>query len=190
MENILKILGVAAICILLAFIIRRDNQSPAEPLIELTQKTDTITLRDTIYIQSPLPATTQNLGFTLAKLPIWRETKKPAQIEEHPFVESGTNAESEDEIETDPPDSITVQIPIEQRHYQSEDYEAWVSGWNPNLDSLRIYKTSQHLTTTKEITRWKTRHWGLSVGVGAVVSPKGGIQPGIFIGATYTFLSF
>lgn len=187
--NWVKLLLVIAACLLFAFFIRRNPEPPGErpPDISLKAGTDTLTIHDTIYVPTPQLAATSTLGFANITLPIWRPTftgereEQPAKSEPAPEDEA---------IDTEPPDSVTVQIPIEQRHYKGDDYDAWVSGWKPTLDSLRIYRTTQHLTTTNEITRWKTRHWGLSVGTGAVVTPKGTISPGIFIGASYTFLAF
>ena len=35
-------------------------------------------------------------------------------------------------------DSILVEVPIEQRVFADSNYTAWVSGWRPVLDSIRI----------------------------------------------------
>lgn len=46
-------------------------------------------------------------------------------------------------------------IPISQRYYKGDDYEAWVSGYKPNLDSINLFQknTTNTITntTTKEI---------------------------------------
>lgn len=181
-----KLLLVIAACVLFAYLIRRNPDQAGERPPVVTVKSDTITIRDTIYISTPQLAGTKSLGITPITLPIWR-----------PPIENKTDKESEEaadvideENETEPPDSVTVAIPIEQRHYTSNDYEAWVSGWNPSLDSLRIYQQTRQISTTTEVTRWKTRRWGISGGVGVVVTPNGEIKPGLFIGASYTFLAF
>lgn len=188
MKDFIKIVGVVAVCLLVASIIRRDPKLPGEPPPEVTIKMDTVTIRDTVYIPAPQLNSTKSLGFILATLPVWNPTENTKPVVEPTAEESTT--EVNDEIETKPPDSVAVAIPIEQKHYKGDGYDAWVSGWNPSLDSLRIYSTTRQIATTTEVTRWKTRRWGLSVGVGTVASPKGGIQPGIFIGATYTFMAF
>lgn len=184
-----KLLLVIAACLLFAYFIRRSPATLGERPPEISMKTDTVTIRDTVYIPAPQLASVKPLGFAPVTLPIWIPPKG----------DTPTNRRSESDepstdvdkaAETEPPDSVAVAIPIEQKHYKGDDYDAWVSGWNPSLDSLRIYRQTQQIATTTEVTRWKTRRWGLSVGVGAVASPKGGIQPGIFIGATYTFLAF
>lgn len=37
-------------------------------------------------------------------------------------------------------DSVNVVVPITQKKYEDSTYTAWISGYNPQLDSLRIYK--------------------------------------------------
>jgi len=50
-------------------------------------------------------------------------------------------------------DSVLVEVPIESRHYNSPEYDAWVSGFEPNLDSIKVYQKTQLITET--ITRMK-----------------------------------
>lgn len=191
MKDSLKTAAVAAICVLLACFIRGGCGSPrSDTEVAKTEvKSDTTYIHDTIYIKTPTLAGTQQLGYISATLPICR----PPQFGGNPTDTRQTEPiDTDQEVElqrSQPPDSATVQIPIEQRQYTGENYEAWVSGYHSQLDSLRIYADTKTITTTTEITRWKTKRWGLSVGAGVTATPKG-IQPGVFIGATYTFLAF
>ena len=184
-----KLRLVIAAFLLFVYFIRRSPESPGERPPEVTVTRDTVTIRDTIYVPTPQPANSKSLGFTQVTLPRW--IPPTANKSDNHRQESDVPTTDVDEAEeTEPLDSATVSIPIEQRHYTGDDYEAWVSGWHPRLDSLRIYRPTQQITTTAQVTRWKTKRWGLSIGAGMVASPKGGIQPGIFIGASYTFLAF
>lgn len=64
-------------------------------------------------------------------------------------------------------DSVMVEVPITSKHYQSKDYDAWVSGYEPSLDSIKVYKETQYITET--ITRTvkdKGKHFFLDVGAG------------------------
>lgn len=184
-----KILLVIAACLLLVLFIRRSPESPGERTPEVTVKSDTITIRDTIYVPTPQLGSTKSIGFTPATLPIWIQPNEDKPNSHRPVYDEQTTEEDE-AANPDSPDSATVSIPIEQRHYTGSDYEAWVSGWNPTLDSLRVYTHTRQVTTTTEITRWRRHHWGVSIGAGATVNHKGEIRPGIFIGVSYTFLSF
>lgn len=188
MKDFLKILAVVAACIALALFIRRDPNPPGLCPAEVTAKSDTIIIRDTIYIPNPTLAEAKTLAFARVTLPVWKPNRPaPDTIDDEPVL---AELATEEDDEAEPPDSASVVIPIEQRHYQGDDYDAWVSGWNPSLDSLQIYRPTQRIETTVEVTRFKTRRWGISGGVGVVVTPKGGIQPGLFVGASYTFFAF
>ena len=35
----------------------------------------------------------------------------------------------------------------EQRHYRGNDYEAWVSGYRPALDSIHVFPVTRYITT-------------------------------------------
>lgn len=57
---------------------------------------------------------------------------------------------------------IPVEVPITSKHYSSKDYDAWVSGFEPSLDSIKVYKETQVITET--ITRMKPPNkWELDV---------------------------
>lgn len=72
----------------------------------------------------------------------------------------------------------SVTIPITQAHYRDSLYEAWVSGYAPSLDSVRIYRTTvTHTVRTRN--RWNV---GIQCGVG--ITPKG-IQPYLGLGASF-----
>lgn len=72
-------------------------------------------------------------------------------------------------------------IPISQRYYKSNDYEAWVSGYRPNLDSLNIFRKTITNTITNTVTRTiysKTTDLYLNVGsdyIGKQFAPNVGL---------------
>ena len=72
-------------------------------------------------------------------------------------------------------DTVMVRLPIESKHYEGKDYEAWVSGYEPSLDSINVYNR----TILPKPKRWSI---GLQGGVG--LTPKG-LQPYIGIGIGY-----
>ena len=45
-------------------------------------------------------------------------------------------------------DSVLVEVPIESRHYHAQEYDAWVSGYEPSLDSIKVYRETQYITET------------------------------------------
>lgn len=178
---ILIISGLALIAF--SFFLPDCRGSATEDTATTIRDSDTIYVRDTVYVTYPAPTDTKLLGSTQATLPIYH----PVQHTDREPKNDEPELEADEEAEL--PDSITVNIHIEQRHYLGDNYEAWVSGYNPALDSLRVFPETRLITTTTEVSRQKTKRWGLSVGAGVVATPTR-VEPGIFIGATYTFFAF
>jgi hypothetical protein len=50
-------------------------------------------------------------------------------------------------------DTVAVQVPITSKHYSGKNYDAYVSGFEPRLDSIFVYNETQIITET--ITRMK-----------------------------------
>lgn len=50
-------------------------------------------------------------------------------------------------------DSVLVEVPIESKHYSSPEYDAYISGYMPSLDSIKVYQKETIITET--ITRMK-----------------------------------
>lgn len=73
----------------------------------------------------------------------------------------------------------SVRIPIEQKHYADSSYEAWVSGYEPSLDSIKI--RFREPTIVKKIP---PKRWAVGIQGGVGLTPKG-IQPYIGIGFSY-----
>ena len=77
-------------------------------------------------------------------------------------------------------DSIEVPVPIIQKRYDDSLYTAWVSGFQPALDSIRLYQPTIIETINNTIVKPAPR---LSVGV--QVGAGGGIftrQPDVYVG--------
>lgn len=88
-------------------------------------------------------------------------------------------------------DSVSVTLPITQKVYKDSTYEAWVSGYMPVLDSIRIFQPMTTITNTISNTeiRYRRKRWGLGVQVGiGVISGK--IDPYVGIGVSYNIFSW
>lgn len=86
-------------------------------------------------------------------------------------------------------DSVAVEIPITQKVYEDSAYTAWVSGYQPSLDSLRIYQQTQTITI---VERDKPKRWSIGVTAGCGMSMHGSLrfEPFVGIGLTYNLWSF
>ena len=75
-------------------------------------------------------------------------------------------------------DSATVMLPITQKMYSDTDYRAWVSGYEPRLDSIKVYPR----TVTVMETKYKPpSRFSIGLQGGYGITPKG-LQPYIGVG--------
>ena len=83
-------------------------------------------------------------------------------------------------------DSIQVPIPIEQKRYEDSLYTAWVSGFRPALDSIRLHQPEIVTTITETIVEKAPRlSVGLSVGPGVSIDKDH--HMGIYVGFTANY---
>lgn len=82
-------------------------------------------------------------------------------------------------------DSMEVAIPIVQKRYEDSLYTAWVSGFRPNLDSIKLHQPEVVTTVTKYVERPAKRlAIGPSIGVGYGFFNG---KPDIWAGVTVTW---
>lgn len=74
-------------------------------------------------------------------------------------------------------DSILVEVPITQVIYAGDDYRAWVSGYEPKLDSIEIYRRETTI-------RPRTKRWSVGLQAGYGMTPKG-FAPYVGAGVSY-----
>lgn len=88
-------------------------------------------------------------------------------------------------------DSVSVVLPITQKHYSDSTYDAWVSGYEPALDSIKVFQPVMTITNTITNTeiRYRQERWGLGVQVGIGVTPSK-IEPYIGLGVNYNLFSW
>lgn len=134
--------------------------------VEMPVEHDTIEWRDTVYIERPRYINTLPMGVRYITLPRW---VRPDTVTVN--------------------DSVDVAVAVEQRRYQGDDYEAWVSGVDPQLDSLHIMHRGTTITETRYVTQWKKKRWGVSLTAGYGMTPHG-MQPYVGVGVSYTLITF
>lgn len=83
---------------------------------------------------------------------------------------------------------VAVEIPIEQKIFQEDSlYKAWVSGYDVNLDSLRIYHQTLTIRETRVLK--DPRRFGIGPVIYGGYSPSNKkLDWGIGIGVTYQIL--
>lgn len=61
---------------------------------------------------------------------------------------------------------VEVEVPIERKVYQTEDYMATVEGFRPALVDMEVYRHTQYVTRTETVKVSDRRRWGLGVQIG------------------------
>jgi len=79
-------------------------------------------------------------------------------------------------------DSVLVEVPIESKHYHANEYDAWVSGYVPSLDSIKVYKKTEYITERVTLSKPPNRFTiGLQGGYGYGFKSKQ-LEPYVGIG--------
>ena len=82
-------------------------------------------------------------------------------------------------------DSVFVQVPSEQSVYSVSNYTAWVSGYNPRLDSIHITQ-KEVFFHNRLVNNNGSKRLYLGIQVGYGITPRG-IQPYLGLGISYKF---
>ncbi|MBO6254678.1 MAG: hypothetical protein J6O49_13690 [Bacteroidaceae bacterium] len=134
--------------------------------------TDTITYIDTVRYMKPIP--------------------KDSFVIRHQTITDTTHV-----IVNDKDTTIVTNynVPITQKEYNDSTYHAWVSGYEPTLDSIYVFPKYQQINNTQQINttitkiKYKNRHWGLGVSSGIGYSPQG-FTPYVGVGIQYNIFTW
>lgn len=154
--------------------------------LEEKVKRDTLTLHDTIPDYKPAAKDSAHVKYVFMRLPVSRGEvlQQPPQTD---TIMCENYAQNVCEIMHD---TVAVEIPITSKHYRGSDYDAWVSGFHPSLDSIKVYKETQYITEERTISKPPNKwHIGFTGGYGYCFSSKKA-EPYIGIGITYSIIGF
>ena len=164
--------------IVLSFVMNVYFLSRPEPETSIVVEHDTV-WRD-IVIEKPVAAETINTGRVVyIKIPMTNDTMGSGTIVTLPHHD-GCQPHCV-------ADSATIALPIVQKRYDDSLYTAWVSGFEPNLDSILIHQreVTNTITITNTITKPASRFSiGPSVGLGYGIANK---KADVFVGITATY---
>lgn len=90
-----------------------------EPKMEEVVECDTIYIHDTIRVVEPIHIKETIVRHDTVFFPVYKELDSISNLSQ---------------------DSAKVVIPITQKVYEDSTYKAWVSGYDPRLDSLHLYR--------------------------------------------------
>ena len=118
--------------------------------IEESVSRDTVTLWDTIPHWYPVPVDIK--------------PQKPQYRWLTRVVTENVGAEKipQDSVSFSARDSVLVEVPITSKHYGGDQYDAWVSGYEPSLDSIKVYQRTEYITERVTLSKPPNR-WELDI---------------------------
>jgi len=152
---------------------------------------DTTTYFDTIPYYQPVPKDSMVIKYVTRTLPVKNRDNSTTNKSDTFLAEQY----AQNNGENIPPlyasvdsDSAAVAIPITQKRYEGDDYLAYVSGYEPNLDSIFVFPKTTVIRerSEKPPNKW---HIGITGGYGYGFKSKQA-EPYIGIGITYSIISF
>lgn len=132
------------------------------PQAEVVTVADTLTVRDTIIERRPVYVTQTK---TDTMLVVVRDT-------------------------TVIHDTTYIVLDREQKYYKGDGYEAWVSGYRPQLDSCRVFPETKYVTNPVQDMR-NTKRWGIGIQAGYGIGISSGqvkAFPYIGVGISYDLI--
>ena len=158
---------------------------------------DTLTIFDTVRVEIPTPKDEKPLGSVTAKLPVSvpkqseneRKLQETVQMLRDSLANYGKTVPDhfEELSEKVTPDSVSVEIPITQKVYETDRYRAVVSGYKPSLDDIYIYQPTQIVQVKSKPKRWGV---GIQVGYGVTLKKTPQFSPYVGVGVSYNLFQF
>ena len=137
---------------------------------------------DTVYIDKPVPVEVTPKGYELVPAgTIDRITQQIRSLQDS--LDKKPKIVIRDSL-------IYIDVPIEQKHYGDSTYDAWVSGYQPTLDSLRFNQQTAIVEVPVYKTVTKHARWGVGIQAGVTYLPENGVVPYVGLGISYNLLTF
>lgn len=120
---------------------------------------DTLTLTDTIHTVEPKYIAVRTMDTIRVPVPVQGKT-----------------------------DTVWAELPREQKIYQDSTYLAYVSGYDPRLDSIDVYRKTTTITVNNVVKEYTNPRWSIGVQAGYGAS-KAGLSPYIGVGVQYNLIN-
>lgn len=147
--------------VVLSFFAGHYKANRNEPILQLIEKVDTLFVRDTIVQTKP----------------IYVDRIKTERV---PVVVRDTIRQN---------DTLYVYLDREQLHWRDSLSSVYVSGINPQVDSVIHYINEKVVTRVEVREVYKSARWGVGVNLGYGIS-RDGLSPYVGVGINYNFIRF
>lgn len=176
-EKVMTILCVIllALCMRMQMVQKYRQKMPVEPP-EI--KVDSLFVRDTNSYTEPQKEPSPDV--------LIKEIPVPVYVADSSAIDSLLNECARLERVSDSLQLVLLRV---QRHYSDSTFDAWVSGVDPRLDSIKTYQTNMVITKEIPVIQVKKTRWGVGVHAG-VGAGNDGLTSYIGIGVSYNVLSW
>lgn len=179
-RSVLIVLGIAA-AVVLGFILgRRSAGMPQNAPVET--RVDTLYVRDTTAFTEPQIDPKPDV--------LVKEIPVPVYVADSSAIDSLLNECARLEKVGDSLQLVLLRV---QRHYSDSTYDAWVSGIDPRLDSIKTYQTNMVITEQIPVVQVKKTRWGIGVqaGYGATIDKNVvSLSPYVGVGVSYNIVTW
>lgn len=92
-------------------------------------------------------------------------------------------------------DTTYIPVPRETTFYADSLYEAWVTGYKAQMDSIHIFQKTAYIEVRVPVEKIVRKRWGIGIQAGAgvqygAIHKQMDIGPYIGVGVSYNLLSF
>lgn len=152
------------------------------PVEQIKKKVDTLFVRDTNSFTEPKKEPSPDV--------IIKEIPIPVYVADSSAIDSLLNECARLKRVGDSLHLVLLRV---QRHYSDSTFDAWVSGVDPRLDSIKTYQTNMVITKEIPVIQVKKTRWGLGIqaGFGAgLTRTHVYYTPYVGVGLSYNILSW
>lgn len=142
---------------------------------------DTVIVRDTVRTISPIAANSVTVGVMRVPLVTGRHIGHDGHIGQEM---QGDTTDVQNMGNTGVADTMWATVPRMQKRYEDSLYTAWVSGYEPRLDSIEVYRERLFVTKTQTVTKRNRFNVGLTGGFGYGIFTR---KPDVWVGVGATW---
>ena len=136
MSNKRRLLYCALVAVVLLAALAIYNRCSSRAEVVKVER-DTVVIHDTVPYYHPAPKDSAIVKYVTRYLPVVKNDTINHFVEVSKMIH----------------DTVEVQVPITSKHYGSKDYDAWVSGYEPSLDSIKVYQRTEYITERVTISK-------------------------------------
>lgn len=139
---------------------------------------------DTTWYDAPMSTDSVVTGEIRVPVVLSREPSVPkADVKVFPPSEMDSVLQGQETDKIGSNDTVWATVPRTQKRYEDSTYTAWVSGYEPRLDSIEVYRKTVTIVKRETVSKRNRFNVGLTGGVGYGIFTR---KPDVFIGVGCT----